>query len=330
MKNINRTLLFIGAALATTVTFVSSANAGKDEDDNISSKVPFSLNEHTWVNQRAFIESGARCATKHPDDMKADIIERGMQEFKEFRTAHDTDKRPSPDTLDREAGSLLVPVWVHVITKGTGLANGDVPTSQINAQIDVLNAAYSGGTGGANTPYRFVLAGTTRTVNTTWYTAGPGTTAERQMKTSLRVGDARTLNLYTSNPGGGLLGWATFPWSYTSNPKDNGVVILFSSLPGGTAVPYHQGDTATHEVGHWLGLYHTFQGGCAKTGDYVNDTPPERSPAYGCPTGRDSCRGGGLDPITNFMDYSDDACMFKFTSGQSSRMDALTLQYRGL
>ncbi len=220
-----------------------------------------------------------------------------------------------------------IPVYWHVINNGSSLTNGDIPDSQITAQISVLNAAY------ASTGWQFTLAGTDRTTNASWYTATNGTTAETQMKTALRKGSADDLNIYSNNMGGGLLGWATFPSSYASQPKMDGVVVLFSSLPGGTAAPYNLGDTATHEIGHWMGLYHTFQGGCARNatngGDLVADTPAEKSAAFGCPTGRDSCtKLAGFDPITNFMDYSDDSCMDRFSPGQDSRMDAQFSAYR--
>lgn len=212
-------------------------------------------------------------------------------------------------------------VYVHVIRNSAG--DGAVTSQQIGDQITVIDSAF--GVWG----WHFQLAGTTETVNDAWYTMSPGSAAEDQAKAALRQGSADDLNVYVASPGQNLLGWATFPSSYASNPTDDGVVILNESLPGGTAAPYNLGDTLTHEVGHWMGLYHTFQGGCSKSNDLVSDTAAERSPAYGCPTGRDSCPGSsGLDPITNFMDYSYDTCMFEFTVGQDKRMDAQFSAYR--
>jgi hypothetical protein len=213
-------------------------------------------------------------------------------------------------------------VYVHVIQKGTGISNGDVSDAMITNQIAVLNDAY--GPWGWN----FNLVRIDHTTNATWYTMTYGSTAERDAKAALRQGTADDLNLYTANLGDDLLGWSTFPSEYRRKPGNDGVVVLFSSLPGGSAAPYNLGDTATHEVGHWMGLLHTFQGGCSKKNDGVSDTPAELSPAFGCPTGRNTCSGPGLDPIENFMDYTDDACMFEFTAGQDARMDAQFTTYR--
>ncbi len=215
-----------------------------------------------------------------------------------------------------------IPVYFHVINKGSGIANGDVSDQMISDQIAVLNAAY--GAWG----WQFQLVATDRTTNATWYNGCATGSTETQIKNALRQGTADDLNLYTCNPSGGLLGWATFPSSYNSAPKMDGVVMLYSSLPGGSAAPYNLGDTATHEVGHWMGLYHTFQGGCSKTNDQVSDTPPEKSAAFGCPVGRNTCSGGGSDPIKNFMDYTDDSCMNEFTAGQDTRMDSMYTTYR--
>ncbi len=218
------------------------------------------------------------------------------------------------------ASAGVVDVYWHTITSTSG--QGAVSATAINNQIAVLNAAYQG------TGFSFRLVATDVTANNAWYTMAMDSTAEAAAKAALRRGGAAALNIYSANLGDGLLGWATFPNWYSGNPSDDGVVLLFSSLPGGTAFPYDEGDTATHEVGHWLGLYHTFQGGCAKRNDYVDDTPAERTPAYDCTAGRDTCAGAGLDPITNFMDYTPDACMYQLTPGQTARMQNLWATYR--
>jgi hypothetical protein len=201
--------------------------------------------------------------------------------------------------------------------------------NQIARQVQVLNNAYAG-TGAAepspNTPFRFAYdpKATTWTVNQAWSTMEPETRAEENAKRALHVGGPAVLNIYVANIGGGLLGWATFPEAdFGSGLFYDGVVMLDESMPGGLASPYNRGDTATHEVGHWLGLYHTFQSGCFGPGDYVADTPYEAEPAFECraDAGRDSCRSKpGVDPIHNFMDYTEDFCMDRFSAGQISRM----------
>ena len=232
--------------------------------------------------------------------------------------------RITASTAAPSAARATIAVYVHVITSASG--QGAPTATQINNQLSVLNTAYAGA------GFSFTIASTNTTANDAWYVAEPGTTAERDMKTALRQGSADDLNVYFNNMGGGLLGWATFPADYASKPAMDGVVILSDSLPGGSAAPYNLGDTATHEVGHWMGLYHTFQGGCNGAGDSVSDTPAERAATFGCPAQPDTCTKGknaaGVDPIHNFMDYTDDDCMFEFTPGQGTRMNAAWTSYR--
>ncbi len=281
----------------------------------------FSFAGKSFPSQKAFIDSGARCSTRHVTDFEQRLHDLNHISWMSERAAQGAAVELRP------AGSVAVPVWVHVINKGAGLANGDIPDSQVSAQIQVLNDAYAVN----GSPFFFQLAGTDRTTNAAWYTMTPGSSAEKQAKAALRKGGAGTLNLYAAGIGGGLLGWATFPQDYAGKPSMDGVVVLNTSVPGGTATPYNLGDTATHEVGHWLGLYHTFQGACTAQNDQVSDTPAEKSAAFGCPIGRDTCTRRtqpGTDPIFNFMDYTDDACMNTFSGGQVTRMDGLHQQYR--
>ncbi|MSZ77730.1 MAG: zinc metalloprotease, partial [Actinobacteria bacterium] len=170
--------------------------------------------------------------------------------------------------------------------------------------------------------FTFTLSGVDRFNNTAWHQDQQSTT----YRTQTRRGGANALNIWLVDFD--YLGIATFPWDYASQPGVDGIRVQYSSLPGGSATNYNLGETTTHEAGHWLGLYHTFQGGCTATNDQVSDTPAQSSSTTGCPAGRDSCSLAGLDPIHNFMDYSYDTCYTEFTAGQSSRMSQMWAAYR--
>ena len=249
------------------------------------------------------IERGVRCVGDASTPEKRAEAERAIAERRQFGSG-------------KAAGDVTVPVAFHVIHDG---AAGNIPDSMINAQLQVLNRAYRG------TGFNFTLRSIDRTDDKRFFTNCYG---NQNFKRDLAVDLPHTLNFYTCQPKGNILGYSYLPFSYPEDNWHHGVVVLFSSLPGGTAVPYNEGDTGTHEVGHYLGLDHTFAGGCTPPGDEVDDTPFEASPAFGCPVGRDTCAQPGLDPILNFMDYTDDPCMNEFTSGQGARMQDMVALYK--
>ena len=203
------------------------------------------------------------------------------------------------------------------------------PTDLIRDQIRVLDATFGGFEGGYATGFDFTLAGVTRTVNADWFYAS--ISGERPMKRALHQGGDNALNMYLTTAGP-YLGWAYLPDIVRhGNAYLDGIVIDWESLKGASntyAGRYDQGETATHEVGHWLNLEHTFFGGCNRHGDFVDDTPPELTPTAGCPAGKDTCSDPGLDPIHNYMDYSYDQCYTEFTLGQTLRMQDAWLFYR--
>lgn len=221
----------------------------------------------------------------------------------------------------QKSGTIPVEVVFHVITSGSA---GAVTNAQIADQLAVLNDAYG-------PDFSFTLRETRRYNNKSWFSFK----GESKLKKQTRVGGPNVLNVWTGNAGQ-YLGWATFPANYAGSPGTDGVVVDYRTLPGGSMVytsggityRYNEGDTLTHEAGHWLGLYHTFQGGCTAPGDSVADTPAERVADYDCTLGRDTCAGGGLDPINNYMDYNDDACTDHFTVGQATRMRDQWALYR--
>ena len=218
--------------------------------------------------------------------------------------------------------SASVPVYIHVMLSKSGA--GDVTSTQINQQIAELNQDFAGqeSSQAANTGFTFTLAGVNRYYNDQWHKDRQSTSYRSQT----RQGGKNALNIWLVDFS--YLGIATFPWDYASNPSIDGIRVQYSSLPGGSATNYNDGKTATHEAGHWFGLYHTFQGGCTATNDSVADTPAQSSSSSGCPEGRDSCSLPGLDPIHNYMDYSYDSCYNQFTPGQSTRISNMWTAYR--
>jgi Pregnancy-associated plasma protein-A len=233
--------------------------------------------------------------------------------------ARRTDSRVAAKGVQSVSGSssltaVRVPVHVHVMRSASGA--GNVTNRQISRQIAVLNSSFS------ETAYNFDLVSTQRYNNTTWHRDNQSA----RYRTLTRKGGANAMNIWFVNFT--FLGIATFPWDYAKHPGIDGIRVHFDSVPGGSITNFNLGETATHEAGHWLGLYHTFQGGCTELNDEVDDTPAQSSPTSGCPEGRDSCSLPGLDPIHNYMDYSFDSCYTEFTPGQSERADEMWMACR--
>jgi hypothetical protein len=259
-----------------------------------------------FLDGKGGIERGVRCAApSYTPEQKA-------------RVAAETAELERLNGGFSKAVKNVAVVW-HVIHDGR---TGNISDAMIDAQIGVLNDAF------ASRGFSFTVVGTTRTRNKGWYTGCYNRTTESKMKQALAVDPANHLNIYSCKPNGGILGYAYLPATFGESHYLHGVVLLHSSLPGGSAAPYNEGDTGTHEVGHYLGLEHTFENGCSAPGDFVADTAYEQTEAYGCPVGRNTCPDAALDPITNFMDYTDDSCMDNFTSGQGDRMVAQVATYK--
>ncbi len=237
---------------------------------------------------------------------------------------------PSPAQLEQMRGLVgdgadqssagctgTIVVAFHVLHDGP---LGLLTQAQVDAQIQELNANF------APRGYRFTLGQVDFTDNAAWFNLQTYAD-EVAIKSALALYPAQTLNIYSCMPYG-YLGFAYYPWTFPETSFEHCVFIDYRTLPGGSLVPFDLGRTASHEVGHYLGLLHTFEGGCGGSGDLVLDTPAELTPTSGCPIGKDTCVSPGLDPIQNYMDYSDDACYTEFTAGQGALMCQMVSAYR--
>lgn len=229
-------------------------------------------------------------------------------------------------------GKIEIPVVVNVLYK-TNAQN--ISLAQIQSQIDVLNKDFNATNSDfnnvpsifsgvkANVGISFVLDAVYRkkTNKTSWST-------NDAMKKSTQGGINPTspttkLNLWVCNLGGGILGYAQFPGGSSAT---DGVVIDDNAMgtTGTASAPFNLGRTATHEVGHWMNLRHIW-GDASCGSDLVSDTPTHNTANYGCPSfpHYSTCSGSPVEMTMNYMDYTNDSCMYMFSNGQKSRMLAI-------
>ncbi|KAJ4148096.1 hypothetical protein LMH87_002583 [Akanthomyces muscarius] len=235
-----------------------------------------------------------------------------------------------PSSSAANGAAMNFNTYVHIIqsASGTSPSNGYISKQQIDAQMRVLNQEYAL----ANVSFNHV--NTSYTVNSKWANAVyPGDDVQTEMKSRLRVGGRLDLNLFYIPTWRGS-GVCRFPFWIGENDENlhiDGCMQSSDSFPDGSQ--NHRGFLTVHEVGHWMGLLHTFQGGCSDVeGDFVADTPAEKGPNWssaGCPADLDTCPDlPGLDPIENHMDYSHESCKTGFTAGQAKRIRDMVLMYR--
>ncbi|KAJ1031071.1 hypothetical protein NDA18_002290 [Ustilago nuda] len=308
---------------------INDAQDSKDTDKKDKEQKKTSTNESSKAAWTLLQKPRTRfCAQPANTNHTADVVAQQLVNAERKRLAAIRLQRTSAiggatepqrltDTRILAEESKTVEVVWHVIHAGRA---GNLSDTMIADQIQTLNKDYK------SYGFQFTLSNTNRVDNANWFrNINPDSNLQTQMKRSLRKGGEGTLNLYSVDFSNDLLGYASFPWEVQNNLVNDGVVFHYNTVKGGSETEYNLGKTAAHEVGHWLGLYHVFQGGCASPGDFVEDTPPQSKDTSECPTSQDSCPGGGLDSIHN---YSSDACLTEFTEGQAVRMAALTRKFR--
>jgi hypothetical protein len=323
-------LLFLSLSLCN-IAVASDSDFRMKEDQSIEVSGLHFEDMDAYLSSDYFRIEGKRCATdaiharlKITESQKA---KKSIQDCTANLTNIQNEYDPSIE--------MTINVWFHVISTTSG--TGNISDSTINQQITVLNEDFkalagSYGAGSVNTKITFVLAGITRTTNDDWFS--DSSTDELAYKTALGKDQTKFINVYT-NDAQGYLGYAYFPFGSAGTTLD-GVVSLSGSVGGrdNGFGSYDQGRTLVHELGHYFGLHHTFQGGTAcqntfTTGDLLTDTNAESEPFYGgasCSATRSTCSTS--DPVDNYMDYNKDSCMNKFTTQQVNRMICSIVNYR--
>jgi hypothetical protein len=275
-----------------------------------------------YVLSDYFREQGKRCGTRTPavqvDPQAAGAIADCTLQVTRIRDEYWLSGMP-----------IILPVWFHVLYRSDG--TGNIATAAINAQMKVLNEDYRAiadtpGSQGFDSGIQFSLAGITRTQNDLWFNDEDN----EGYTQALNRDPAKNINVYV-NSANGYLGYASFPQEGAGLVND-GIVMNYATIGGrnnGYQV-YDQGRTLVHEMGHYLGLHHTFEGYSAcnnsySGGDLIVDTPAEAAEHYEC-VQTYTC--GSRDPIRNYMNYTPDSCMTGFSREQANRLVCSLLNYR--
>jgi hypothetical protein len=303
------------------------------------------------ITSSIFGYSQERCST----DMYTDLLEAKYPEYavQRQKVNSQTQKWIKNNPIISNKAITTIPVVVHIVWN---TAPENISDAQIFSQMDVLNADFRRTNSDAiNTPSVWQSVATDSEIDFCLATTDPngvattGITRTQTSQTSFSINgsDMKSsssggidpwdqddyLNIWVCDLSGGILGYATPPSNF-NNPED-GVVIgykYFGTI-GTVQSPYNKGRTATHEVGHWLNLDHIWGGGGNCGNDNVSDTPTQEEENYSCPSfphNANSCNTSNSsgDMFMNYMDYTNDACMNMFTSGQKTRMISAINQYR--
>ncbi|MDT7829117.1 zinc metalloprotease [Pricia sp. S334] len=269
----------------------------------------FTINGKSFESQEEFTRFGRGCATKTPAPIEI------------LRVDQEIERNKSQRFLFQK---LTIPLkFVHFTYGSKGL----IIPEQREKQVHLLNKAFQN----AGIEFVYDESEVVFVDNYNWYKMGYRSYSEREAKSNLSTDTSKYLNFYTGGLQKGLLGWATFPFDLAGDPIMDGVVVLDESLPNGNAAPFNLGMTGIHEVGHWLGLYHTFQGGCDGIGDHVHDTHAHSKANYGKPEKNkrhNACKQGEFAPIHNYMNYVDDEWMSELSDAQAGRIKEQILMYR--
>ena len=328
---------FLFASLLVSTASAERLHPVHNTDGSVTANGHVYASTHDYLTSPEFQASGGRCGTEREPLLSPVIAQ--------------TDCSMSVTKINQDYNdnrTFVVQVVFHIVSNTDG--TGNIADAQVASQIQILNddyqaAANTHGAPGNNAKIKFVLArfdpqgnpttGIVRTTNATYFNEGEPN-GNSAMKAALAWDATKYLNIYSSNLDSvGLLGYSTFPQE-EAGTSDDGVVLAYQSVGNNPAyTPYDLGASATHEIGHYFGLFHPFQGGCGtvskpySTGDLISDTPRDSASHSGCTVTASDCGDAGkFVPIENYMEYTDDSCMTTFTPEQINRARCGIVNYR--